>query len=97
MQRDPSEAFAKLHFFSVTKKYATGDVEARITVKECATAKRDDLKFYASADLELNQKALKFRPCGWSDTLFGALGECMRNFRKFEYEPEEHPALASPE
>jgi hypothetical protein len=95
VERDPSEALAKLHFFSVTKKHATGDIEARITVKEFATAKRDDLKFYASADLELNQKTLRFRPCGWSDTLYGALGECMRNFRKFEYEPEEQPASTS--
>jgi hypothetical protein len=95
VQRDPSEALAKLHFFSVTKKHATGEIEARITVKEFATARTSDLKFFASADLELNQKTLKFRPCGWSDTLLGALAECLRNFRKFEYEAVEEPASAS--
>ena len=86
VQRDPSEALAKLHFFSVTKKHASGEIEARITVKEFALAKTTDLKFFASADLELNQKTLKFQPCGWSDTLLGALSECLRNLRKFEYE-----------
>jgi hypothetical protein len=92
VQRDPSEALAKLHFFSVTKKHATGEIETRITVKEFATAKTSDLKFFASADIEVNQNTLKFRPCGWSDTLLGALAECLRNLRKFEYEAGEQPA-----
>ena len=97
VQRDPSEALAKLHFFSVTKKHATGEIEARITIKEFASARTSDFNFFASADLELNQRTLKFRPCGWSDTLLGALAECLRNFRRFEYEAEEQPASASPE
>jgi len=86
VQRDPSEALAKLHFFSITKKHAAGEIEARITVKEFATAKTSDMLFYATADVELNQKSLKFQPCGWSETLLGALAECVRNLRKFEYE-----------
>jgi hypothetical protein len=86
VQRDSSEALAKLHFFSVTKKHASGEIEARITVKEFATAKTTDMLFYATADVELNQRSLKFQPCGWSETLLGALAECMRNLRKFEYE-----------
>jgi hypothetical protein len=85
-QKDPSEALAKLHFFSVTKKHAGGELEARITVKEYATYKTTDLKFYATADIELNQKTLKFQPFGWHETLLGALAECMRNLRRFEYE-----------
>jgi hypothetical protein len=85
-QKDASEALAKLHFYSVTKKHAAGEIEARITVKEFATAKTSDMKFYATADLGLNEKTLKFHPCGWGDTLLGALSECMRNMRKFEYE-----------
>jgi hypothetical protein len=92
VQRDSSEAFAKLHFFSVTKKHASGEIEARITVKEFATAKTTDMLFYATADVELNQKSLKFQPCGWSETLLGALAECMRNLRKFEYEAVEQVA-----
>jgi hypothetical protein len=90
LQRDPSEAFAKLHFFSVTKKHASGEIEARITVKEFATAQMSDLQFFAVADIELNQKTLKFQPVGWSETLIGALAECLKNLRKFEYESIDH-------
>jgi hypothetical protein len=86
LQGDPSEALAKLHFFSVTKKHAAGEIEARITVKEFATAQLRDLHFFAVADIELNQKTLKFQPVGWSETLMGAVGECLKNLRKFEYE-----------
>jgi len=88
-QKDPSEALARLHFFSVKKKHASGEVEARITVKEFATAKTTDLKFFAMADIELNQKTMRFQPCGWSETLMGALTECLRNLRKFDYEGPE--------
>jgi len=88
-QKDPSESLAKLHFFSVKKKHASGEVEARITVKEFATAKTSDMKFFAVADIELNQKSMRFQPCGWAETLMGALTECLRNLRKFECEIEE--------
>jgi hypothetical protein len=90
VQRDPSEALAQLHFFSVTKKHACGEIEARITVKEFATPETSEMNFFATADIELNQKTLKFQPVGWSQTLMGALAECLRNLRKFEYEiPEQ--------
>jgi hypothetical protein len=92
VQKDPSEALAKLHFFSVTKKHASGQIEARITVKEFVTAKTSDMQYYATADIELNQKTLRFQPCGWSETLMGALSECMRNMRKFDYETVEQSA-----
>ena len=93
VEKDPSEALAKLHFFSIKKKHASGEVEARITVKEFASAKTTDMKFFAVADLELNQKTMKFQPCGWAETLMGALTECLRNLRKFEYEsPESAPS-----
>jgi hypothetical protein len=91
VQRDPSEALAKLHFFSVTKKHATGEIEARITIKEFATPKMVDMQFFAQADIELNQKAMSFHPCGWSETMMGALAECMRNLRRFEFEGEAEP------
>ena len=89
VQRDPSEELARLHFFSVKKKHAGGEIEATITVKEFVTFKTSDMHFFASANLELNQKTMKFQPCGWSDTLAGALSECLRNLRKFNYEAEE--------
>lgn len=89
LEKDPSEALARLHFFSVKKKHASGEVEVRITVKEFASAKTSDMKFLAVADLEFNQKTMKFQPCGWAETLTGALTECLRNVRKFEYEGPE--------
>jgi hypothetical protein len=95
-QLDPSEALARLHYFSTKKRHATGEVELRITVREFVTAEVGDLLFYAEADKELNQKTAPFRPCGWSTTLFGALSECMRNIRRFEYEdPGQASAIAS--
>ena len=89
LQKDHSEALARLHHFSIVKKHAAGEVEARITVKEFATAKTTDMKFYAFADLELNQKTLAFQPVGWGETLMTALSECLRNLRQFEYETFE--------
>jgi hypothetical protein len=88
-QRDPSKQLAKLHFYSVTKKHAAGEIEARITIKEFAAPKTSDMQFFAQADLALNQKTLAFHPCGWHETLFGALTDCLRNLRKFEYEGVE--------
>ncbi|MGD1095070.1 MAG: hypothetical protein ABSB35_24150, partial [Bryobacteraceae bacterium] len=56
VQIDPSETLAKLHFFSVKKKHASGDLEVRITVQEFATPEIGALQFFAMADVELNQK-----------------------------------------
>ena len=96
LQKDPSESLARLHFFSIKKKHPRGEIEARITVREFVTAKTSDMQFYASADIELNQKTMAFQPCGWSETLAGALAECLRNLRKFDYEaPETDPAVPS--
>jgi len=88
-QREPSEQLAKLHFFSVKKQHASGPVEMRITVHEFATPEIGDLQFFAQTDIELNQGTAPFRPCGWSNTLMGALSECLRNIRKFEYEESQ--------
>ena len=97
VQQDPSEALAQLHFFSVRKKHPSGDIEARITVREFATPEIGAMQFFAMADIELNQKTAGFRPSGWSDTLMGALSECLKNLRRFEYEGTEQAAApASP-
>jgi hypothetical protein len=61
-------------------------MEVRITVREFATPEIGALQFFAMADIELNQKAIKFQPSGWSNTLSGALEECMKNVRRFEYQ-----------
>ena len=92
VERDPSEQLARLHFFSVKKQHVSGPVELRITVYEFATPDLPSLQFFAQTDIELNQASAPFRPCGWSDTLMGALSECLRNVRKFEYEEERKTA-----
>jgi hypothetical protein len=94
-QRDPSEALAQLHFFSVKKKHAAGEIEARITVHEFATPEIGALQFFAMADIELNQKTLRFQPSGWSDTLAGAISECLKNLRRFDYEGPEVASATS--
>jgi hypothetical protein len=96
VQREASEQLARLHFFSVKKPGPSGPVELRITVYEYATPEIGDLQFFAQTDIELNQGSAPFRPVGWSNTLMGALSECLRNIRKFEYQQsQERPAGAS--
>jgi len=95
VQRDPTEQLAKLHFFSVKKQHASGPMEMRITVWEFATPEISDLTFFAQTDIELNQGTAPFRPCGWSNTLMGALSECLRNIRKFEFEEQQRRAVDS--
>jgi len=86
VQEHPSEALSRLHFFSVRKKHSAGEIETRITVREFATPEIGALQCFAIADIELNQKTAKFQPSGWGDTLMGALSECLKNLRRFEYE-----------
>ncbi len=86
VQRDPAEALAQLHFFSVKKPHPSGEMEVRITVQEFATPKLGVLQFFAKADIELNQNTATFQPCGWGDTLTSALSECLKNIRRFEFE-----------
>jgi len=95
VQGDPSEALAQLHFFSVKKKHSTGDIDVRITVHEFATPEVGALQFFAMADIELNQKTAKYQPSGWSDTLMGALSECLRNLRRFEYQGPDQASATS--
>ena len=94
-QKHPSEALAKLHFFSVKKKHASGEIDVRITVQAFATPEIGALQFFAMADLELNQKTMKVQPSGWSDTLTGAVSECLKMLRRFEYEGPEAASASS--
>jgi hypothetical protein len=80
-QKDHPHPLAQLHYFSTTKKHGSGEIEVKITVKEFAAPLTHDHRFLATADIELNQNALPFRPVGWSDTLLGALSDCLRNQR----------------
>jgi hypothetical protein len=85
VQDDPSEALAQLYFFSVKKRHSAGEIEVRITVQEFATPEIGAFQFLAVADIELSVNRAKFHPTGFSNTLMGALSECLKNIRNFDY------------
>ena len=87
-QTDPAEELAELHFFSVKKKHAGGDVEFRITVHEYVTPAEPTMRFFAKADRQTNQKMAPYTPSGWGKTLLEALSECVRSLNRFPYEGE---------
>jgi hypothetical protein len=64
-QSDPVEELAQLYFFSFKKCQPTGEVEFVITVKEFASRNALQMRFYAQADKEVNQRIAPFRPFGW--------------------------------
>lgn len=84
IRQNPGEALAQLHYFSVKKQSAEGDVELHITVREYASADIGSLLFFAQTDEMMNRSAAPFRPSGWSNTLGGAIEECLLNIRRFE-------------
>ena len=85
-QTDPSQQLAQVHYFSITKQHAGGEVEFLITVKEYLTPKEPMMSFFAQADKETNQKVAPYRPAGWGKTLLEALSECVRAVERFPYE-----------
>jgi hypothetical protein len=96
VQENPAEQLAQLHYFSVVKQQAGGDIPFRITIKEFAAPPPGQrLRFFAEADKAVNQKTASFVPCGWGHTLFNALGDCIRLIRQFPYEGEDAPAQHS--
>ena len=89
MQEDPSEQLALYHHFSIVKRQQGREILFHITVKEFATPPPGQhVRFFAEADKELNQKTASFVPCGWSNSLYSALGDCVRLIRQFPYEGE---------
>jgi hypothetical protein len=86
-QKDPAEELAQLHYFSFKKRQLEDEIEFVITVKEFASRNATQMRFYAQADKELNQKTAPFRPFGWGDSLLIALTECLRTIRQYPYEP----------
>jgi len=86
-QNDPAEELAELHYFSFKKRQLEGEIEFVITVKEFASRNAMQMRFYAQADKEMNQRTAPFRPFGWGDSLLGALTECLRAIRQYPYEP----------
>ncbi|GAC1642450.1 MAG: hypothetical protein NVS9B14_24010 [Candidatus Acidiferrum sp.] len=87
LQAASAEELMRLHHFSMVKVQASGNVPFGITVKEFAVPPPGQrVRFYAEADKAVNQKVAPFVPCGWGETLFSALGDCVRLIRQFPYE-----------
>ena len=74
-QKDPAEELAQLYYFSFKKRQPEGEIEFVITVKEFASRNAMQMRFYAQADKEVNQRDAPFRPFGWGDSLLVALSE----------------------
>lgn len=87
-QSEPSEELAKLHLFSVKKRQPQGDIEFIITIREYVDRNAMNMRFFATADKQTNQKTAPFTPFGWGETLLGALSECVRAIHRFPYEGE---------
>ena len=85
-ETNPSEQFAKLHFFSIKLSQATGEVEFRITVREHANPQQRGMHFFAESDKQTNQATAPFTPCGWGPTLGEAVSRCIDEIRRFPYE-----------
>ena len=64
-QTDVSQQLAQVHTFSIQKRYAGGEVEFLITVKEFLTPREPTMTFFAQTDKLTNQKTAPYRPCGW--------------------------------
>lgn len=89
VQDNPAEQLALLHHFSILKRQQGAEIPFVITVKEFAVPPPGQhVKFFAEADKPMNQKTAPFTPCGWSSSLYGALGDCIRLIRQFPYEGE---------
>jgi hypothetical protein len=92
MQEDRFEQLALYHYFSVMKRQNGKDIPFRITIKEFATPPPGQhVRFFAEADREVNQNTAPFVPCGWSNSLYSALSDCLRLIRQFPYEGELPP------
>jgi hypothetical protein len=90
IQENPAEQLAQSHSFSKVKRQPGGDVLFRITIKDFAAPPAGQrLRFFAESDKAVNQKTAPFVPCGWGNTLFNALGDCVRLIRQFPYDGEE--------
>ena len=87
-QSDPSQQLARLHFFSIMKPHAGGEIEVTITVKEFATPADPAMPFFAQADKQTNQNVAPYTPSGWGKTMLEALLECVKELNRFPYQGE---------
>ena len=87
-QSNRSDELAQLHYFAIKKKHGGGEVEFVITVREFAERNAQNMRFFAQADKQTNQKTAPFTPCGWGETMLVALSECIKAIHRFPYEPD---------
>ena len=85
-QSDPADELAILHHYSMKKHEGGRAVEFVITVREFATPKEESMRYLATADKEVFQKGVPFRPAGWGKTLLKALADCIVQIKQFPYE-----------
>ena len=85
-QTDPAQELAEIRFFSVKKKQGDQMIEFRITVREFAPRNQLQMRFYAEADKQTNQRTVPYTPSGWGPTLLRALSDCVREIERFPYE-----------
>jgi hypothetical protein len=78
-QDDPSEELAQLQFFSVKQK---GGAEFVITVKEYATPKSEQMRFFATSERNILIEGVPMAPFGWGTTLLKALMECIKQIQQ---------------
>jgi hypothetical protein len=87
-QDDPAEELAQVNYFSIKKRQERGAVEFIVSVREYVNRNAQNMRFFAQADKEVNQKAGGFLPFGWGDTMLSALSECLRSIRAYPYDGE---------
>lgn len=85
-QHDPNDQLAQLHFFSMTKRQDSQEINFTITVKEFYTPNNPALKFFAQSDKQTNQHAVPYTPSGWGKTMLEALQACIREIHRFPYQ-----------
>jgi len=87
-QDDPAEELAQVTYFSMKKKQEAGEVEFIVAVREYVNRNTQNMRFFAQADKEVNQKHGAFLPFGWGETMLSALSECLRSIRTHPYDGE---------
>lgn len=85
-QSRPSDQLCQLHYFSMKKQEAAGEVEFSITVREYVVGRDQSMRFFAEADKQTNQSTAPFTPVGWGNSLLKALAECVKAVHRFPYE-----------
>jgi len=87
-QHQASDQLARLHYFTMKKQHARGEVDFIITVHEFVKPPDPQMEFFAQADKQVNQKVAPFLPSGWGNSVLEALNGCTRMIREFPCEQE---------